>query len=410
MKTTVRLFFLLGLIAFTPGLSMFSQVSINTTGVPPVSSAMLDIKSTTGGLLIPRMTQGEMTSINNPANGLQVFCTTDNKLYLFLTSINRWKEVSLGTGELLPPATYSIGAGGSCVNTVINGTYWAGVSLTSSTFVTIQVNVSIIGTYSVTTNTINGYGFSASGEFSATGVQTINLMGSGTPAAAQIDQFLATASNSGGTCTFDIYVWASCPGTPTVLYGTQTYNTIQISSQCWLKENLNIGTRINGNIYQTNNSIIEKHCYDNIEDNCTIYGGLYQWFEAMQYVITPGARGICPEGWHIPTVTEWDVLRDYLGGQSVAGGKMKETGTQYWESPNTGATNSSGFSDRGAGTFRHTPYNYFYLIRQSGIFWTSTQSSSYDAYRKDTNYSSAELSPYNCEKDESFSVRCIKDL
>jgi hypothetical protein len=186
MKTTVRLFFLLGLIAFTPGLSMFSQVSINTTGVPPVSSAMLDIKSTTGGLLIPRMTQGEMTSINNPANGLQVFCTTDNKLYLFLTSINRWKEVSLGTGELLPPATYSIGAGGSCVNTVINGTYWAGVSLTSSTFVTIQVNVSIIGTYSVTTNTINGYGFSASGEFSATGVQTINLMGSGTPAAAHL--------------------------------------------------------------------------------------------------------------------------------------------------------------------------------------------------------------------------------
>jgi hypothetical protein len=73
MKTTVRLFFLLGLIAFTPGLSMFSQVSINTTGVPPVSSAMLDIKSTTGGLLIPRMTQGEMTSINNPATGVAGF-------------------------------------------------------------------------------------------------------------------------------------------------------------------------------------------------------------------------------------------------------------------------------------------------------------------------------------------------
>ena len=161
MKTTDRFLFVLGLLACLTGRGMFSQVSINTTGDPPDNSAMLDINSTTGGLLIPRMTQGEMTSINNPANGLQVFCTTDNILYMFLTSINRWKEVTFGTTELLPPATFSIGTGGSCVNTVINGTYWAGVSLTSSTFVTIQVNVSIIGTYSVTTNTINGYSFSA---------------------------------------------------------------------------------------------------------------------------------------------------------------------------------------------------------------------------------------------------------
>ncbi len=392
-----------------PGKISFGQVAINTNGETPDNSAMLDISSTTGGLLIPRMTQGQMTSINNPANGLQVFCTTDNTLYIFLTSINRWKEVSFGTGELLPPATFSIGTGGSCANTVINGTYWAGVSLTSSTFVTIQVNVSIIGTYSITTNTINGYSFSAGGEFSTTGVQTINLMGSGTPVAAQTDQFLATASNSGGTCTFDIYAWASCPGTPTVIYGSQTYNTIQIGGQCWLKENLNIGTRINGNIYQTDNSIIEKHCYNDIEDSCTVYGGLYQWDEAMQYVITSGARGICPEGWHIPAVAEWDVLRDYLGGQAVAGGSMKEPGTRFWESPNAGATNSSGFSGLGAGTYRPAGYNYYYLLRQAGIFWTST-GTGYNATRRDTHYSSAEMSPYTCEYYHSFSVRCIKDL
>jgi uncharacterized protein (TIGR02145 family) len=196
---------------------------------------------------------------------------------------------------------------------------------------------------------------------------------------------------------------------PTVFYGNQTYHTIQIGTQCWLKENLNIGTRIDGNIYQTNNSIIEKHCYNDVEDSCTVYGGLYQWDEAMQYVTTSGARGICPEGWHIPAVTEWDVLRDYLGGQSVAGGKMKETGTRFWESPNTGAINSSGFSDRGAGTYRPAGYNYYYLVRQSGIFWTST-GTGYNATRRDTYNSSAELSPYTCEYYHSFSVRCIKDL
>ena len=410
MKANFKLFVFLGLSLIIPSLSSFSQVSINTNGDPPDNSAMLDIRSTSKGLLIPRMTQDEISAIENPANGLQAFCTTDNKLYIFLTSANRWKEISFGTGELLPPATYSIGGGGSCSNSDINGTFWAGVTLTSSHYVTIQADVSVIGTYSVTTNIVNGYSFSAAGEFSTTGLQNINLTGTGTPLTAQTDPFTVTASNSGGTCSFNVFVWASCPGMPTILYGDKTYNTIQIAGQCWIGENLNIGNRINGSTYQTNNGIIEKHCFNDIEDSCTVYGGLYQWNEMMQYVTTAGAQGICPPGFHIPTVTEWDVLRDNLGGQSVAGGAMKETGTRFWISPNTGASNSSGFSDRGAGTFRHTPYNYFYLLREAGIFWSSTQTSSSYAYRRDTHYSSAELSPYNCEKDESFSVRCIKDL
>ena len=409
MKTKPCFFIMIGFTLILTGRISSGQVAINTTGEPPVSSAMLDIKSTTGGLLIPRMTRGEMTSINNPANGLQAFCTTDNKLYIFLASINRWKEISFGSGELLPPATYSIGAGGSCENTVINGTFWSGVPLNSSSFITMQVNVSAIGTYSITTDAVNGYSFGTSGEFSATGLQTVNLISIGTPVAAQTDHFTATASNSGGTCTFEIYVWASCPGIPTVIYGSQTYNTIQIGTQCWLKENLNIGTRINGIQYQTNNGIIEKHCFNDIEDSCTVYGGLYEWNEMMQYVTTPGARGICPTGWHIPTGIEWDALRDYLGGQTVSGGKMKETGTRHWESPNSGATNSSGFSDLGAGTYRPAGYNYYYLLRQAGIFWTSTGSGGF-AYRRDTHYTSAEMSPYYCEAYHSFSVRCIKDL
>jgi len=409
MKTNFRFLVVLGSIFIFPGLSTLSQVSINANGDPPDNSAMLDVKSTSKGLLIPRMTQSELTAINSPANGLQVFCTTDNKLYIFLSSMNRWKEVEFGSGELLPPAIFSIGTGSACANTVVNGTFYPTVSLTTSSFVTILVNVSVIGTYSISTNTVNGYSFSASGEFSTPGPQSINLMGNGTPVTAQTDQFTATASNSGGTCTFNVLVWTPCPGIPTISYGGQIYNTVQIGTQCWLKENMNIGTRINGTTFQSNNSTIEKHCYNDIEDSCTVYGGLYEWNETMQYVTTESAQGICPSGFHIPSVAQWDVLRDYLGGQSVAGGKMKETGTRYWQTPNEGATNSSGFSDKAAGTYRPSPYNYFYLMYQSGIFWTSTMNGSSAAWRRDTDYLGTGLWPYSCYKTESFPVRCIKD-
>ena len=79
-----------------------------------------------------------------------------------------------------------------------------------------------------------------------------------------------------------------------------------------MAENLNVGTRISGSSNQTNNSIIEKYCYDDLEANCNTYGGLYQWDEAMQYSATEGVKGICPTGWHLPTDAEWTTLADFL--------------------------------------------------------------------------------------------------
>jgi uncharacterized protein (TIGR02145 family) len=243
---------------------------------------------------------------------------------------------------------------------------------------------------------------------SGTGTFTSSLTGL---ASSTTYYIRAYATNSVGTAYGNevsfTTSWA-CGDPITDSRDSKTYNTVQIGTQCWLKQNLNIGTRIDGVVSQTNNSIIEKHCYNNIEDSCTVYGGLYQWDEMMQFVTTEGAQGICPSGYHIPAATEWNVLRDYLGGESVAGGKMKEVGTRYWESPNTGASNSSGFSARGAGTYRPYSSDYFYLLRQMGIFWTSTRSGGY--VRRDTDKNSAGLWPYTCEQYHSFSVRCIKDL
>jgi len=134
----------------------------------------------------------------------------------------------------------------------------------------------------------------------------------------------------------------------------QEYTTVLIGTQCWMAENLNVGTMIQGANNQTNNGIIEKYCYDNSTANCDVYGGLYQWDELMEYVTTPGVRGICPDGWHIPTDDEWCSLEQFVdpiiicsesGWRGVdGGGKLKEEGTIHWMSPNTGATNSSGFT------------------------------------------------------------------
>jgi uncharacterized protein (TIGR02145 family) len=141
-----------------------------------------------------------------------------------------------------------------------------------------------------------------------------------------------------------------CQGIPTVTYGGQTYNTVQIGNQCWFRENLNIGNRIDASQNQSNNNIIEKYCYNDLESNCDIYGGLYTWDEMMQYSSHENVQGICPPGWHLPSDFEWRTLTDYLGGRSIAGGKMKESGLKHWNDPNYGATNESGFTARPGGS------------------------------------------------------------
>jgi len=174
-----------------------------------------------------------------------------------------------------------------------------------------------------------------------------------------------------------------------------------------MAENLNIGTRIDGIENQSNNGIIEKYCYDNTEANCDIYGGLYQWDEMMGYTTTAGVQGICPETWHLPTDAEWTSLTTYLGGESVAGGKMKEAGTVHWASPNYGATNSSGFTGLANG------YRYingiFSAMSVVGYWWSSSETNKQKAIfrmiRKDIN----EIYKGDYFKSNGYSVRCLKD-
>jgi uncharacterized protein (TIGR02145 family) len=182
-------------------------------------------------------------------------------------------------------------------------------------------------------------------------------------------------------------------GTNTVSYGGTTYNTVLIGNQCWLKENLNVGTRINGSSDQTNNSTIEKYCYNDNESNCTTYGGLYKWNEAMAYSTTPGTQGICPTGWHIPTAAEFSTLTTTVHDSSNA---LKAVGQGA-------GTNTSGFSAMLSGQYNNTSFLYITLGTQ---IWSS--SGSYLQMNTGNSLDTQQCSGEGCTP-LGFTVRCLKD-
>jgi uncharacterized protein (TIGR02145 family) len=132
------------------------------------------------------------------------------------------------------------------------------------------------------------------------------------------------------------------------------------------------------------------------------YGALYNWF-----AVNTGK--LCPSGWHVPSDAEWTVLEIYLGGAGTAGGNMKETGTSNWLSPNTGATNASGFSGLPGG-FRNYSSGQFLNLFTSGEWWTSTAYSAANAWERYLHYNFTSIYRYNTpQKGNGFSVRCVRD-
>ncbi|HRY31687.1 MAG TPA: FISUMP domain-containing protein [Bacteroidales bacterium] len=199
-----------------------------------------------------------------------------------------------------------------------------------------------------------------------------------------------------------------CPDVPSFSFGGQDYNTVLIGDQCWMRENLNIGTMVTTTQGMSNNGIIEKFCYQDNPSMCNTYGALYRWDEMMQYAASKGSRGICPEGWYIPTAEDWNELFTYLGSPSAAGGKLKATGTAFWGTPNTGATNESGFTAIGAGIYN---YPNFDLLHLRTMFWSSNPSGTGNAWvgLNLLNTSTAQLGQTSNLRSYGLSVRCIKN-
>jgi len=214
----------------------------------------------------------------------------------------------------------------------------------------------------------------------------------------------------------------------------QPYNTILIGNQCWMQRNMNVGTLINPSQYQqTDNQTLEKYCYNNDPNNCDLYGGYYQWGEMVQYYHgasntttwspppTEPVKGICPEGWQLPGNDEWCTLLTLLDPTvppcwddevdgTVVGAILKDTGPNYWASPNNGTNYPYYFTALGGGGYIG---GWWGELTYSEIFWSITPyqydlAESAACLRIDHSTSGVFMNP-STGKIFALQVRCMKD-
>jgi uncharacterized protein (TIGR02145 family) len=236
--------------------------------------------------------------------------------------------------------------------------------------------------------------------------------------------FIKTETDPTGSTSYNITGTSQLMSVPYALYAaksgdnsalqsqvaslqTTTYPNVLIDTQYWMEKNLEVTNYRNGDIipYVSDPTAwtgltTGAWCYYN-NDPESGYGKLYNWYAVND------PRGLAPTGWHVPTDAEWTTLTTFLGGESFAGGKMKTTSTKSWITPNTDATNSSGFSGLPGG-FRDYGGT-FANVGGNGTWWSSTEYSTTHAWYRnlDCNYGSVNRGDYN--KRSGFSVRCLRD-
>ena len=398
MKKIKLLFVAIFMIA---SYNLTAQIGINKDGSNADASAMLDVKSTDKGILIPRMTQAKIAAIASPANGLQAFNTDDGKIYVYVLADNKWKEVQYGSGEINLSASYSIGTGGSCANTTVNGNYYVSTALDASNIVTLDATVTTIGSWSITTNTVNGYGFSGSSVFTSTGTVQVTLDGSGTPVAEQTDNFTATANNGGGgTCTFDVTVVSFVP----TVYNPTTGET-------WMDRNLGASqvatsstdAAAYGDLYQwgrlsdghesrTSATTTTLSSTDVPGHNNFILSTSYpyDWRSPQNDNLWQGVSGTnnpCPIGFRIPTNTELNAERASWSSNDAAGAfgsPLKLT----------------------LGGYRYHFYGSLNDVGSSGYYWNSTLNGINARF---LGFSSSNAYMSSQQRAQGYTVRCIKD-
>lgn len=199
------------------------------------------------------------------------------------------------------------------------------------------------------------------------------------------------------------------------------YKTIKIGSQLWMAENLKVTHYRNGDPIPNVTDRSEwgalttgAYCnYDNNEANTEIYGRFYNWYAIND------RRNIAPKGWHVPTDIEWKEFELYLGvrqseidnvsGRGInIGGKLKETGTVHWESPNTGATNESDFTALPGGISAGSAYSFSGMGKKAS-FWSSTAYDNRNALFRQLVYDNTYIIRFSNLKQWGLSVRCVKD-
>jgi uncharacterized protein (TIGR02145 family) len=350
--------------------------SINPDGSPPHPSSMLDVSGTGKGVLINRMTTAERDAIEDPAVGLQVFNLTTGCFDYFYN--DRWYSIC---GTCPAPDAPAAAVHTSTMSTITWN--WNTVADADGYKWNIADNYA--------TATDNG----TSTTFTQTGLS-----------ASSAYMLYVWAYNDCGTSDAAVFSQNTsafvCGSSITDARDSQSYPTVLIGSQCWLAKNMNYDATIGSD-----------WCYNNVSGNCAEYGRLYDWNSAMQgagssSASPSGVQGVCPSGWHLPSRDEWLTLQATLGGESVAGGPLKESGFTHWNSPNTGATNTSGFTAVGGGHYSASGGSFFNL-NIKGNFWTATQFDGSNGWA--TQLANDQQSIYWMASNKSFgfSVRCVKN-
>jgi uncharacterized protein (TIGR02145 family) len=463
MRNFLR-FTLLGFAILILVMPSFAQVSISNDNTVPDPSSMLDIKSSTMGLLIPRMTHAQLAAIADPAEGLMVFCTDCGSGSLSIFTDGDWKTFSMNCMSPAAPAAaahlatrtqitwnwnpvpYSTGyrwsADDNYATATVMGTettmtesgLLGGVSYTRyvwadnacggsvSTALVQATEPPIVAT--VETSPVTSVGLttaSSGGNVTDDGAAPVTERGVcwGTSPNPVSTGSHTTDGTGSGTFVSNLtglsegtlyYVRAYATNSAGTAYGNEIslttsisdidgniYKTVKIGSQIWMVENYKT-TRFNDGTLISNTlsfSVPGYLWFNNAISNKEPYGALYNWPAAGNVLLAP-------PGWHIASYAEWEALVAYLGGAAVAGGKMKETGTDHWLSPNVGATNEAGFSALAGGYYENGPG--FINFGSWGHWWT-TPTGRYTALTNDNTlfYGGSNPGMYY------FSVRCIKD-
>ena len=226
----------------------------------------------------------------------------------------------------------------------------------------------------------------------------------------------AYATNEVGTAYGNSFAFTTLvPPEPVTDFDGNVYTTVRIGSSIWTAENLK-------SLHYADGTTIEGvYVYDDLEANADIYGRLYTWSAAMRGASSSntapsGVQGACPEGFHVPSLLEWGNLIEFLGGEEVAGGKLKATGTVEgatgkWYAPNTGATNSTGFSALPGG-YRYADDGSYNVLGYTGFWWSTTRQTIYNyiVLIGHEQASTLALGWGNDEADsDAFSCRCVKN-
>ncbi len=314
-------------------------------------------------------------------------------------------QVEAGCGSFTD--VYSGNIGPFASNTTLSD---ISVNVPNATFVSGTVtgcnNASISGTYVVA----NGQAYFAdeAGNFSFSSCgNSLSLTAYGSNPWTEGSSETISLNGSNATVNLQVCSEGGSGNTVTDIDGN-VYSTVTIGSQIWMQENLKVSRYRNSDPIPTNLSDAAWQTatsgayaiYNNDTAINTIYGKLYNWYAVAD------SRNLCPVGWHVPTDGEWTTLENFLGGDSIAGGKMKAV-SSLWTIRNTGATNSSGFTGLPGG-WRNSSGAAYYFIGSSGAWWSSTQSFTYAWWRTLSNFK-ANSNRDDGGKANGLSVRCLRD-